>query len=171
MTTGAPLIRGEAEGDAPVIHALIREAFANAEHRSGTEQHIVDALREAGALAASLVAQASGSVVGHVAFSPVMLSTGEHGWFGLGPVSVLPVLQRSGIGSRLVARGLELLREHGAAGCVVLGDPNFYGRFGFRASCGPVLPGVPPAYFQSLAFGARVPAATVHYHPAFSTRS
>lgn len=95
------------------------------------------------------------------------LSDGTTGWYGLGPVSVLPVFQGQGIGSQLIREVLSRLREMGAGGCVVLGDPRYYERFGFKAVPGLVLPGVPPEYFMALAFGAEVPQGCVAYHAAF----
>ncbi|WP_411834950.1 GNAT family N-acetyltransferase [Pseudoxanthomonas mexicana] len=145
-------------------------AFFNAEHSRHDEHRIVAALRGDGALAVSQVAEHDGYVVGHAAASPVGLSDGSPGWYGLGPISVGPGHQRRGIGTRLVEAVLDALRERGAAGCVVLGEPAFYARFGFRHEPGLILPGVPPAYFQALAFGDRLlPLAEVEYHPAFAT--
>jgi len=65
---------------------------------------------------------------------------------------------------------LRLLREKGAAGCVLLGDPAYYSRFGFKAEPELVLPDVPPEYFQALAFGSSLPRGVVAYHAAFSAR-
>ncbi|QNK02227.1 GNAT family N-acetyltransferase [Dyella telluris] len=161
------LIRAEAPADVPAIHALTEAAFREAEHTSHTEQFINDALRDAGQLTLSLVAEDADTLVGHVAVSPVVLSDGSEGWFGLGPVSVAPTRQREGIGSRLVHQALDVLRAHGATGCVVLGDPLYYSRFGFSANPSLVLPDVPAAYFQSLLFAGRMPVADVRYHPAF----
>ena len=161
--------RDEGIGDAAAIAALTDAAFRDAPHRSGTEAAIVAALREDGVLALSLVAEDDdGMLAGHVAFSPVRLSGGEPGWFGLGPVSVVPDRQGRGIGAALVRAGLARLRAEGADGCVVLGDPAYYARFGFVADARLQLPGVPPAYFQVLAFGGEVPAGTVAYADAFS---
>jgi len=109
-------------------------------------------------------------VVGHIAISPVSISDHTPGWFGLGPVSVLPRLQGGGIGSRLVREALRILRERGAAGCVVLGEPEYYGRFGFKADSNLVLPGPPPEYFQALAFHPMNTRGTVTYHEAFDVR-
>ena len=75
--------------------------------------------------------------------------------------------QGAGIGARLIREGLEQLRAAGAKGCVVLGEPDYYGRFGFRADDRLTYPGPPPQYFQILPFGADVPIGTVAYHPAF----
>jgi putative acetyltransferase len=98
----------------------------------------------------------------------VSVSDGTPGWFGLGPLSVLPVHHRQGVGSRLMREALRILRATEAAGCVVLGEPKYYGRFGFRAEPTLILPGAPPEYFQAIAFGASHPQGTVRYHPAFS---
>lgn len=163
-------IRTEEASDAATIEALILAAFRDAPHTDHNEHCIVDALRRAGALSVSLVAEEHGSILGHVAFSPVALSRGDTGWYGLGPVSVEPRHQGQGIGSRLIERGLSALRERAAAGCVVLGEPQYYGRFGFRAKTDLVLPGVPPEYFQALPLGGPLPSGTVAYHEAFEAQ-
>lgn len=160
-------IRHETPDDAAAIEAVTTAAFLDAEHTSHTEQFIVAALRRADQLAISLVADDDGAVIGHVAVSPVTIPEGTTGWFGLGPVSVAPDRQGEGIGAALVDRALEALRASGAAGCVVLGEPAYYGRFGFRAEPSLSLPGVPPEYFQVLAFRGVVPVGTVAYHRAF----
>ena len=122
-------IRAEEAGDEPAIAALITKTFATAPHSDGTEADIVDALRTAGALTISLVAEVDGKLVGHVAFSPVTIGGENRGCFGLGPVAVLPERQGQGIGSALIQAGLEELRDKGACGCVVLGEPSYYSRF------------------------------------------
>jgi putative acetyltransferase len=160
-------IRNEIPADAPAIAAVTAAAFLNAPHTGHNEQFIVSALRQAGQLAVSLVAVAEGDVIGHVAISPVSISDGTPGWCGLGPISVLPPYQRRGVGARLMREALRILREKGAAGCVVLGDPAYYGRFGFLADPALVLPGVPPEYFQALRFGSFGPRGVVSYHAAF----
>lgn len=164
------VIRRETASDAEAIGAVTAAAFRSAPHASGTEASIVATLRRAGALALSLVAEGDEGVVGHVALSPVSISDGTPGWFGLGPISVAPEWQHRGIGARLMREALRLLRERGAAGCVLVGDPAFYGRFGFRAEPGLVLPDVPPEYFQALTFGLPLPRAGVTFHEAFSAQ-
>lgn len=166
----SPVIRQESPSDVAAIHAVTMAAFLNAPHTDHTEQFIVDALRKAGALTISLVAEEAGEVTGHVAVSPVSVSDGSAGWYGLGPISVRPELQRRGIGSRLMQAALRLLRERGAAGCVLLGDPAYYSRFGFKPEAGLVLPDVPQEYFQALPFGESLPHGVVTYHEAFSAR-
>lgn len=161
-------IRPEAPRDVAAIRALTIDAFRKASHSAHTEQFINDALREAGALTLSLVAEDEGHIVGHLAISPVTLSDSSAGWFGLGPVSVLPGRQGEGIGSALIQSAMDELRQRDdAAGCVVLGEPAFYGRFGFLADARMVLEGMPPAYFQCLPFGKVTPTAIVNYHNAF----
>ncbi|BAN48159.1 GNAT family N-acetyltransferase [Metapseudomonas resinovorans] len=161
------VIRAERAGDIAAIEALTAAAFATAPHSSGTEQYIVNALRRAGQLSISLVAEDDGAIVGHVALSPVRISSGASGWYGLGPISVAPARQGQGIGARLMEAALTGLRELGAQGCVLLGDPAWYARFGFAPQPGLVLPGVPPEYFQALSFSGDWPQGEVSYHLAF----
>jgi len=165
------LLRPETDADIPAIFAVTQDAFRDQPYSQHTEGPIIDALRQAGALALSLVAEAGGRVVGHVAFSPVAIAGpagAAVGWYGLGPVAVAPARQGQGIGSMLVAEGLARLRGRGAAGCVVLGEPHYYGRFGFRADPGLVLPDVPAEYFMAQAWRGRA-RGTVQYHRAFDT--
>jgi len=159
-------IRTGTSADAPAIEALLRQAFAGQPHSRGNEHRIVARLREDGALALGLVADIDGRVAGYIAFSPVSLA-GNEGWYGLGPVAVLPAHQGHGIGSALVRAGLLELRSRDAAGCVVLGDPGWYARFGFQARPGLVLDGVPAGYFQAQAFRGAPPQGSVTYHAAF----
>ena len=161
-------IRTETSADLQAIEALTAAAFRDALHTSHTEHFIVNALREAGKLTVSLVAQENVEIVGHVAVSPVTISDGSDDWFGLGPVSVSPERQRQGIGSRLMEQALAELRKQGASGCVVLGYPQFYSRFGFRTHPNLVPPDMPPEYFLAVSFGTKSPAGTVSYHEAFN---
>lgn len=102
-----------------------------------------------------------------MAVSPVSISDGRTDWYGLGPISVEPDLQGQGIGGLLMRAALELLRKRGAGGCVLVGDPAFYSRFGFEVEPGLVLPDVPPEYFQALHFGPSSPRGIVTFHEAF----
>lgn len=162
-----PTIRDETPADVAAIAEVTVAAFATMEMSSQTEHFIVEALRAAGALAVSLVAEADGRVVGHIAFSPVVMSDGAEGWYGLGPVSVVPEWQRSGIGKALVTAGLERLRQLGARGCCLVGHPAYYGQFGFTNPAGLSYPGVPAEAFFALAFVGQVPQGTVAFHDAF----
>ena len=161
-------IRHERPADVRAIAAVTEAAFRDEVYSSHTEQFIVDALRRAGELTISLVAEEGGEPVGHVAISPVKISSGAQRWYGLGPISVQPDRQEQGIGTQLMQAALEQLRQLGGAGCVVLGEPAFYGRFGFVHHAELELPGVPAEYFQALAFEGSVPAGVVTYHEAFS---
>jgi len=169
--TPALTIRQETPADIAAIDEVTRQAFLHAEHTEHTEQFIVRALRNANALSVSLVAERDGAIIGHAAASPVRISDGTPRWYGLGPLSVAPAHQSQGVGSELVRRLLDNLRQLGAAGCVVLGEPAYYGRFGFRAESTLRLPGVPPAYFQALVLEGTLPSGSVSYHPAFDARS
>lgn len=162
------IIRSERPCDAEAIGAVVTAAFAQALHASGTEAAIVDALRAAGALTISLVAEdEDGAVMGHVAFSPVTIDGRQIGWFGLGPVAVRPDRQRGGVGQALIRAGLDRLKAQGAQGCVVLGEPAYYGRFGFRSDPGLRYRDAPVAYFQRLDFGSGRPTGMAGYPQAF----
>jgi putative acetyltransferase len=132
-----------------------------------TEQFIVTALRKAGALTVSLVAELDGKVVGHIAFSPVTMSDGTADWYGMGPVSVLPQVQRQGIGKALVQEGLARLKGLKARGCCLVGHPEYYRKFGFQNTPELGLEGVPPEVFFALSFDGYVPRGTVSFHDAF----
>lgn len=71
------------------------------------------------------------------------------------------------IGTELMQCALEKLNKLRANGCVVLGDPNYYGRFGFKAESNLVFPGVPQEYFQAISFTSHIPSGEVTYHPSF----
>jgi putative acetyltransferase len=160
-------IRFEQSEDLAAIRTLTFAAFENAPHSTQTEAAIIDALRAAGALTISLVAVDAEVLVGHVAFSPVTINGEVSGWYGLGPVSVRPDRQRKGVGRALIQTGLDHLRAMNAQGCVVLGDPLYYGRFGFISDPNLRYGNVPPEYFQRLAFSDEVPKGEVLFHPGF----
>ena len=160
-------IRDETPADAAAISALVTEAFAGAAHSSGTEAAIVEKLRDTDALTVSLLAVDGEILLGHVAISPVSIA-GSNGWYGLGPVSVRPENQRNGIGSALIRAALQRIEAMGADGCVVVGEPDYYGRFGFVHRAAITLGEVPPPYLQALAFRGTLPTGEVHYHPAFA---
>jgi putative acetyltransferase len=84
------VIRKEIESDIKAISEITKAAFETLAVSNQTEQFIINALRDANVLTISLVAVAGKRVVGHIAFSPVTISDGSPGWYGLGPISVLP---------------------------------------------------------------------------------
>ena len=168
--TAAIAIRAEAPADAEAIAAVTREAFASVPHSDHSEHRIIAALRADGALAVSLVAEHDRRIVGHAAASAVSIGDGTAGWYGLGPLAVAPSLQRQGIGATLVHAVLERLQAEGARGCVVLGEPSYYWRFGFAHDARLAYPGVPAeyaAYFMAVHWRGASPQGDVTYHPAF----
>lgn len=161
-------LRDETTADIPAIRALVTRAFAPVVYSSQTEAAIVDALRERGRLSVSLVAEDGSEIVGHIAFSPVTIDGADLGWYGLGPIAVAPERQGQGIGHALMDEGLAAIRALGASGCVLLGEPAYYGRFGFVADSRLTLPGVPAEYFQALLFQEDMPSGEVAYDEGFS---
>ncbi len=162
------IIRNETKSDIEAIAEVTKTAFMTCPYGAHTEQFITNALRAAGALTVSLVAEIDGNVVGHVAFSPVTISDGSPDWYGLGPVSVLPQHQRQGIGTALIREGLSLLKARGGKGCVLVGEPAYYQRFGFRNLPTLTLEGVSPEVFLALPFDDQIPQGAVVFHSAFS---
>lgn len=129
-TTMTIVIRPETAADIEAVRNVNRSAFPTA-----LESNLVDALRHAGDASISLVADVDGFVVGHILFSPVTIDAHPIHGLGLAPVAVLPDVQNSGIGSYLIREGLDRARGLEAGFVVVLGEPDYYGRFGFiRAS-------------------------------------
>ena len=161
-------IRSETPNDINAIEQVTLAAFTDKFSDNPTEHLIVNALREADALSLSLVAEAEGKVVGHVAFSVVTIDGENKDWYGLGPISVLPEFQLQGIGSKLVEAGLSQIRAMGAQGCVLEGSPKYYNRFGFKAYPTLFYEGTPsPEYFMALPFYDVVPEGKVEFHKAF----
>lgn len=171
MTVPDLILRPEIPADYPAVAALLRAAFLDHPHgRPGepVEPALLDALRQQGGLALALTAEAGGQVVGHIAFSPVTISGEAGAWYGMGPVAVLPAWQGQGIGSSLVDEGLRQLRALGAQGCVLVGEPDYYRRFGFATDPLLTLPGVPPEYFLVYTLADTYPVGEVSFHAAFS---
>lgn len=126
------LIREERAEDVRAIREINERAFGQT-----AEADIVDALREAPGERVSMVAESDGAVIGYILFSPAVIESkeGPVRGMGLAPMAVLPEHQRRGIGSEMVNRGLNYLRERFCPFVVVLGHPEYYPRFGFeRAS-------------------------------------
>ncbi|KFK94859.1 MULTISPECIES: GNAT family N-acetyltransferase [unclassified Serratia (in: enterobacteria)] len=124
------LIRVEIPVDAAGIDALLRKAFGRDD-----EADLVQQLREDGLLTLGIVAtDDEGGVVGYAAFSPVDVAGVDRQWVGLAPLAVDASLRRQGLGEKLVYEGLDALNEFSYAAVVVLGDPAYYGRFGFKTA-------------------------------------
>ena len=160
-------LRDETEADVDAITEVTLAAFKTLEISNHTEQFAIAALRAAKALTVSLVAEADGRLVGHIAFSPLTVSDGTRDWYGLGPVSVLPEYQRQGFGKALIREGLSRLRDLNARGCCLVGHPDYYRQFGFDNPQGLAHEGVPPEVFFALSFNGRTPQGTVTFHDGF----
>lgn len=124
-------IRGERPGEADAVRAIHLAAFP-----TWVEAALVDRLRDDGDALVSLIAEADGELLGHVLFSPVALDPPAKPIAGaaLAPVAVRPAYRGRHLGSRLVLAGLESCREADVDFVVVLGNPVFYSRFGFRSA-------------------------------------
>lgn len=165
------IIRSEKPTEIETISDVTKKAFENHPYSNNTEQFIINALRGAGALTISLVAEIDGRVVGHIAFSPVTISESGGNWYGLGPVSVLPEFQKQGIGKALVKEGLSKLKSMGGKGCALVGDPEYYKRFGFRNIPDLIHDGVPQENFLALPFDEEVIKGKVVFHQGFQAEA
>ncbi len=163
----APAIRDERPDEQAAIHDLTQRAFAPMPFAAGDEQDLIHALRNAGVLSLSLVATSEEKLVGHVAFSPATTEDGRPGWYALGPVSVEPGLQKSGIGSALINAGIQRLGAAGAYGFILTGNPAYYTRFGFRPRPDLCPPQDPAEYFMVLALGDEAPSSRFAFHSLF----
>lgn len=156
-------IRPETVSDIPSSQSVTTLAFSTL-----LEANILSGLRDASALTLSLVATLpnSSTVVGHVAFSPVTVPDATN-WVGLGPISVHPDYQRKGVGSKLIVTGIELLKRQGVNGCVLLGNPDYYKRFGFVNTALRYDGVEDQKYFMAMVLNGDCPAGSVQYHSAF----
>lgn len=161
------LIRPEQRDDIPSIHAIHSASFPG-----DAEARLVRQLRLAGRLSISLVAEANGGIVGHVAFSSVSAANGAIG-VGLGPVAVLESHRRQGVAAQLIETGLAACRAAGFGWAVVLGAPRYYSRFGFQPAstfglCDEY--GGGPAFQAMELLAGELPssAGQVRYAPEFS---
>jgi putative acetyltransferase len=157
-------IRPEHPGDEASVRKVNKEAFGGA-----VEANLVDRLRKDQDLMLSLVAAADG-IVGHAAFSRLLMAEASLRAVALAPVAVVPTHQGRGIGSALVRAGLERLRLAGEHLVLVLGEPAFYGRFGFTVSAGRFLTPYDGPSLQALALSEHGSGAegVVRYPPAFA---
>ncbi len=171
MPTPNFILRDETPADYVAISELTIQAFRPLNFPELTEHFVIEALREAGALTISRVAEIDGRVVGHIAFSPITISDGTPEWYGLGPVSVLPEYQRQGIGKALISDGLARLQASGARGCCLVGHPEYYGKVGFIHPEGLSHEGVPEDCFFAIAFDGVYPQGLISFHEGFNAKS
>ncbi len=165
MSAAAVEIHTEVDADREAIGALHRAAFGG-----DVEARLVDALHAEGAVVLSLVADEGGEIAGHVLYSRLMLDPPSAGALALAPVSVAPARQKQGIGSRLIGEAHPMLAASGEKIVFVLGDPAFYGRFGFSAAAAkPFRTPYDGEHMQALALAPDAPkSGTVRYPAAFA---
>lgn len=159
------LIRNEIASDVDAIRAVVTEAMKLLPQASGTEADIIDRLRAADGLSLSLVAEDRGEVVGYLAASDARIGA-EPDWGLIGPLAVLPSRHGEGIGSALMAEAILRLRAS-RIGAALVGDPGYYGRFGFRAFPKLRVGDCPPRFIQALPFDAGEPQGELIHHPVF----
>ncbi len=161
--------RGEQPGDEAAIARVVAAAFGRQD-----EARLVDELRAGGYVRLSWVAESQGQIVAHVLFSELTIvsPTGSRCTLGLAPVAVAPRVQRQGIGTGLITRGLAACRAAGYPSVFVLGDPRYYRRFGFSAElAAPFDSPYAGEHFMAreLVAGAlQVPTSRVIYPPPFA---
>lgn len=165
------LIRGERPSDESAIHDLTVRAFKPMSYSDGTEASIIRLLRQSGHLTLSIVAEDHGTIIGHVAFSPVTIDGVHGGWFGLGPIAVEPARQRSGIGKALIFKGLETLKERGAAGVALIGDPSVYSCAGFERDGTLHYKDIDTRFVLRVVFSGPVPKGELRFADAFERGS
>ncbi|GGB31173.1 N-acetyltransferase [Oceanisphaera marina] len=159
------ICRTERPGDGDEIDEVVYTAFGRED-----EADLVWDLREQGAISLSQVAEYEGAIIGHLAMSPVLINGEDIGWLGLAPVSVWPDCQRQGVATAMIHAALDSANELDWAGVVVLGDPAFYRRFGFKPAQELDLKCTYPnagEHFMALALKQPAPTGLVTYHPAF----
>jgi putative acetyltransferase len=133
--------------DVSAIGMVIEKAFCDEENKlimnlvvELSEETISPSIK-------SLVAEVDNQVIGYVSFSPIFLkSDSSISGYILAPLAVVPKHQKKGIGSNLIKSGIDMLTENGVGAVLVYGDPDYYGRFGFKAEIG--LSFVPPYSLQ-----------------------
>lgn len=160
------LIRAEHPSDDPAINDLAERAFMDMPYSEGTEAPIIRLLRRSGALVLSLVAEESGTIIGHIAFSPIKIGAHQN-WFGLGPIAIEPSRQRAGIGKALIKSGLEILKDWGAAGVALIGNPDVYRSSGFASDGRLTYKSLENRFVQRIVFSGPDPEGELHYADAF----
>ncbi len=158
-------IRAEIAADREAIRALHHAAFGGE-----AEANLVEALHAEGAVVLSVVAAEGGQIAGHALYSRLTLDPPCAGAVSLAPVSVAPARQKRGIGSRLIAESRHMLAARGEKIVFVLGDPAYYGRFGFSAATAkPFRTPYDGEYMQALTLAPDAPkSGTVRYPAAFA---
>lgn len=165
-------IRQERPEDYQQIRELVRNAFALAEHSDGEEHNLIERMRLSPEYIPelSLVAVSGDIILGHIMFSKI--SVGQSEAIALAPISVRTDRQRKGIGKLLVTTGHKLARKMGYRCSMVLGNPDYYSKFGYeRASSYGIIASfdVPDEYYRVCDLGntGDLPKGYVRYSDAF----
>ncbi|KPL74802.1 hypothetical protein ADN00_13215 [Ornatilinea apprima] len=127
-------IRPECSSDVTAIHLVNAAAF-----QQENEARLVDQLRDQGGLTLSMVCIQDDQIIGHIAYSPVVVEFDDGGSLqalALAPVAILPEHQNSGVGTHLIQVSLDILKAQGHHLVIVLGHPDYYPRFGFKPASG-----------------------------------
>ena len=166
------MIRLAKPADYAAIAEIVEPAFM-AEFGSSTENALIAQLRDDGDVVFELVAQdEAGQIVGHILYSRLWVASPQL-YAALAPMAVRNDLQKSGLGSALIRASLDTAREFGVHGVLVLGHPEFYGRFGFsrEAAAQVTSPYSASPAFKGLSLedGAFDLPITVAYPSAFGT--
>ena len=155
-------LRLASDADREAVRRILEAAFGGP-----AEADLVDALAADGDLAALIVAEAAGRVVGVVALSPM----GGMAALALAPVAVTPDAQRRGIGKALVREALHFAKENDAAAVFVLGDPAYYEPLGFSRACAQEVRSLysgPHFMAANLRGAGALAPGAVEYAPAFA---
>lgn len=157
MTEPKIVIRPEMQAEFPEIHAFVKTAFETAKVSNGDEQNFVDRLRAADGYLAdlALVAIEADRIVGHVMLTRTAIDTaeGRREILLLAPLAVERAYRRMGLGARLTREALARGRAAGFDAVTLVGDPAYYGRFGFRPASDfgvENTQGIPGQYVQML---------------------
>lgn len=163
-------IRREQQSDRLAVHAINAAAF-----ETQAEADLVDALRSQANPIVSLVAEIEGRLIGHIMFSPAILSGHpDLTIMGLAPMAVVPEHQRKGIGSALIYAGIEACKQLNADAVIVLGHPDYYPKFEFVAASQFGIDSqydVPDEVFMAMELNKNALAGrsgTISYHSAFA---
>jgi predicted N-acetyltransferase YhbS len=132
------LLRLEEEKDYSAVETLTREAFWNV-YKPGCDEHLlIHNLRIAKEFIRELdyVAIFNDEIVGNIVYAKAKIidSNKEYNVLTFGPVSVLPVYQKKGIGKKLIEHTITKSGELGFGALIIYGNPKYYERFGFRNS-------------------------------------
>jgi putative acetyltransferase len=161
-------IRPEQAGDERAIRALTDAAFRGRPYADGDEGEVIERLRADGDLVLSLVAiNADRAIIGHISFSPVTVEGASGEWYQLAPVSVIPSGQNAGIGSMLINEGIARLKGSGAQGIALVGNPDYYSRFGFTREHGLTLSDALDPFLQVLVLEGEIPSGKLTLAPGF----